>query len=451
MERYERTKQYKAVPPLESIHRARKILYRCGILTAEHHFKYSKPGVSSCRVYILEDGLDGTEYGTNGKGMDQAYSLASAYGEMMERLSNSILFPATYGFAGKRSGILRYAVAPDEKGLDRQSVLRFSKTAAPLLSLTESEYADAVEILCRNGKCVCIPFTGAKNGEKIYIPYLLYRLTHGSNGMCAGNTREEALIQGLSEIYERYACALAYRDSTGICLLDKESFRGTAVYERLRNLDGNGYSTEVLDMSMGRRLPVIGLRLTVDGTQARSVHLGADPNPVTALERCLTEVFQGNADDIKKRFHEEDCGSIPAEDTEAFRIYEAEFSNYITDGSGLLPYCLMRENFPVAESFAYSQGSSDPEDLAYMLDIANECGRQVFIRDASFLSFPAYGILVEGMSVPELSLSGRCNVTEKKLLTAEQKTRNAITQSDYHPVTSLLRRVEQEMAASRSV
>ena len=451
MERYERTKQYKAVPPLESIHRAREILYRCGILTAEHHFKYSKPGVSSCRVYILGDGLDGTEYGTNGKGMDQAYSLASAYGEMMERLSNSILFPATYGFAGKRSGALKYAVAPDEKELDRQNILRFSKTTAPLLSLTESEFADAVEFLCRNGKCVCIPFTGAKTGETVYIPYLLYRLTHGSNGMCAGNTREEALIQGLSEIFERYACILAYRDGKGICQLDKESFRGTAVYERLRNLDENGYSTEVLDMSMGRRLPVIGLRLTVDGTQARSVHLGADPNPVTALERCLTETFQGNSDDIKKRFHEEDCGAIPAKDTEAFRIYETEFSNYITDGSGLLPYCLMRENFPIAESYAHSTGNSDSEDLAYMLDVARGCGKQVFIRDVSFFSFPAYGILAEGMSVPDISLSGRRNVTEESLLTAEQKIRNAVTQSDYEPVISMLHGMEREMTAERSV
>ena len=442
MEQYERNRRYKAVPPFETIHRAREILYRCGILTTEHHFKYARPGVNSCRVYILEKGLPGTEYGTNGKGMDQLYSLASAYGEFMERLSNSILFPATYGFAGKRAGLLPYAVAPDERELEEREILRYAAVAAPLLSLTESEYAGAVRNL---GRCVCLPFTGAVKGDTVYIPYLLYRLTHSSNGMCAGNTREEALIQGLSEIYERYACILAYRNGGPLARLDRECFKGTAIYERLRGLDEAGYATEILNMSMGERLPVIGLRMTVGGSRMSSVHFGADPNPVTALERCLTENFQGNAKDIRKRFHTEDCGTMPPEGTDAYKAYESCFSSYLTDGSGLLPHCLTEEIPAVSEHYAHSSGKNDEEDLKYMLDIARNMGREVYIRDASFLSFPAYGILMEGMSGPYLGLSGRQDVTKDRLLAAETKIRNAGTWSDYAAVISLLDRVERQM------
>lgn len=52
---------------------------------------------------------------------------------------------------------------------------------------------------------VCsIPFTNARNGEVVYFPVNLLDNLYGSNGMSEGNTEYEALVQGLSEIIERY-------------------------------------------------------------------------------------------------------------------------------------------------------------------------------------------------------------------------------------------------------
>ena len=43
-----------------------------------------------------------------------------------------------------------------------------------------------------------------KNKDIEYIPDRLFSYLFDTNGMCAGNSKEEALIEGLSEILERY-------------------------------------------------------------------------------------------------------------------------------------------------------------------------------------------------------------------------------------------------------
>jgi ribosomal protein S12 methylthiotransferase accessory factor len=75
-------------------------------------------------------------------------------------------------------------------------------------------------------------------------------------------------------------------------------FEGTLVLNRLRAL-GLGYS--IRDCSLGKNFPVIGLTLTLpDGR--RTLRLGAAASPVTALERCLTEVYQGSPEAAARRF-----------------------------------------------------------------------------------------------------------------------------------------------------
>ena len=49
----------------------------------------------------------------------------------------------------------------------------------------------------------CVPFFHLNSKSEVYMPQSIYMPIYGSNGMCAGNTREEALVQGLSEIIER--------------------------------------------------------------------------------------------------------------------------------------------------------------------------------------------------------------------------------------------------------
>ena len=53
-------------------------------------------------------------------------------------------------------------------------------------------------------KLITWPFYSVQEDRVVWI-WRNYAWEQGSNGMCAGNTPAEALVQGLSEIFERYA------------------------------------------------------------------------------------------------------------------------------------------------------------------------------------------------------------------------------------------------------
>ena len=49
-----------------------------------------------------------------------------------------------------------------------------------------------------------LPFTRQSDNQTVYIPMNIIGNLYVSNGMSAGNTRNEARVQGLSEVFERY-------------------------------------------------------------------------------------------------------------------------------------------------------------------------------------------------------------------------------------------------------
>ena len=56
----------------------------------------------------------------------------------------------------------------------------------------------------QKGPHLSIPFYHVHDDESVYLPERVLRDAVGTNGMCAGNTATEAIIQGLCEIFERY-------------------------------------------------------------------------------------------------------------------------------------------------------------------------------------------------------------------------------------------------------
>lgn len=80
---------YKKCSPEETIHRIREILYKCGIYIME--LSDTQDGFYHSHLHFANKELLQFGIQTNGKGMTPAYSLASAYAEMMERLQNAML------------------------------------------------------------------------------------------------------------------------------------------------------------------------------------------------------------------------------------------------------------------------------------------------------------------------------------------------------------------------
>ena len=115
----------------------------------------------------------------------------------------------------------------------------------------------------------------------------------GSNGLCAGNSRKEALTQGICEIFERYVRKLIAQQKIDIREIEKKSLVDYETYKKLAVLDENGYYWQILDCSDDGNLPVVGLVVLSQEKGKYLLTLGADIDFNIALERCVTELLQG--------------------------------------------------------------------------------------------------------------------------------------------------------------
>ncbi|RYD06041.1 hypothetical protein N752_05810 [Desulforamulus aquiferis] len=149
-------------------------------------------------------------------------------------------------------------------------------------------------------------------------------------------------------------------------------------------------------MFLNMGLPVLGLLLVNPKTNRYTFHVGADPSPITALERCLTEIYQGRPQDVEARFH-----PMPVNFNEKSPdlSWRAAYYETTSSGFGQWPSCIFSETDTYSfTGFSNPISYSDANDLAYLVNKVKELGRDLFIRDVSFLDFPAFQIYIPGMS-----------------------------------------------------
>lgn len=242
------------------------------------------------------------------------------------------------------------------------------------------------------------PFFVNNNEERLLPMELLMDMT-GSNGMCAGNTKEEALVQGFCEIFERYVARELYYNEITPPDIPLSYFEGTPVYDELLYVKKNSnFEVVVKDCSLQNRFPVIGVLFIDQMNQRYNFKLGADFIPYVALERCLTEILQGG-------------NSIPTLPIKLFSIkgdlkdnqlnesIDYNFQKIIMNHSGYWPISLLSKKSTYEfVGFNNLLGQSDKDDLSYSIDLVKNLGYNIYIRDNSILDFPAYYIVIPGIS-----------------------------------------------------
>ncbi len=401
MEKFQRKKPYKAVSPDATISEVRRILDECDIFVSESGCSFEDPGVYSCHLRLSGPEVADAEFAVNGKGMSPEYALASAYGELMERMQNFLLF-GDYGESVYRLGLTKHMAAPDEVFLSAKEAIECGKDVLlPLMRLTQEQASGVLEY-AGDDTMPCVPFYNVLQGGTIFLPHKTLRMTTGSNGMAAGNTFREAMIQGMSELYERAAVREAYLENRPVPQLRPEAFEGTQIYDRLINLKSHGYNFQILDLSMGKGYPVVGLRLERGG--AAAFKAGADPCPETALERCLTEIFQGTAGEVNNSFKRDCCPPFPGQDERTRRSISAQALSFFADGSGRIADNLFHpsDKFTETGDFECTAAESDETDLEFLLDLTKRLGYSLYVRDWSFLGFPACQIIIPEISNYEI-------------------------------------------------
>ena len=120
------------------------------------------------------------------------------------------------------------------------------------------------------------------------------RIAADSNGCAAGNTLEEAILQGFLELVERDAYAIWWYNKLELPEIDLDGCEYSYVRDLRTELSGRGRSLWALDATSDLGIPVVVAvaHWTKDGREHIEVAAGAHFDPRVAILRATTELNQ---------------------------------------------------------------------------------------------------------------------------------------------------------------
>lgn len=333
---------------------------------------------------------------TNGKGATAKACLASALGEYFERLSCNYFFADFY--LGEKFASETFVHYPDEKwfkaegesmpeGLMDESLWNYYD---PDGALKPEGIFDTNSGAGERGICA-LPYERQRDKKIIFIPVNIIGNVYVSNGMSAGNTQNEARVQSLSEVFERYVKNKIIAE--GICLPEIPQdviARFPGIKKSMDELQAHGYHLRVADASLGGKYPVISVTLINPKDGAVFASFGAHPCFEVAFERTVTELLQG-------RSLQQLDGFLPP----SFDLEECadnhNLENHFVDSSGLISYDFFK-NKPDYAFADWNHNSTTEDEFEYCSRIIHDMGFDIYISDYNHLNVYACRIIVPGMS-----------------------------------------------------
>ena len=389
--------KHKDRAPQDTIFEIQRILNEAGLFTTVQWIENQYNGVSSNRVTLYP-----TELGTNGKGTDRLYASASGYAELMERIQNNILTFRTAWI--EQTGNAEYIMQPDERIMAIDEIIDQNdpftsmlwdklSLAAPLTKKMFLENIAETTEHRTDGKMLTLPYGDLTGNRVVWLPYYIVTTLYGSNGMAAGNTMEEAMVQGISELFERYVCGKLIRGECVPPEIPDEALKPFSVWKLIEQIRAEGkYAVRVLDCSLGKGFPVAGLVITDLERGTFCLKLGSHPEFAVSVERTLTEVFQGRENlDIVTGM----CSVSSEKDCVGYH----NIPNVGKIGMGVYPAKLFTSE-PDWEFVPWTQweGLDNQGFLKKMLEMIRNEGWPILARDVSHLGFPACHVMITGIS-----------------------------------------------------
>lgn len=134
------------------------------------------------------------------------------------------------------------------------------------------------------------------DNSPVLVPFSWFYAINEFNGPSAGNSYEEAVLQGISEVVERHVCALITRDGLVTPAIDPASITDPVARELLDKFHNKGIDLYLHDFSLDTGIPTIGALAwdptTFPQTSEIVYTAGTTPDANKALIRALTEVAQ---------------------------------------------------------------------------------------------------------------------------------------------------------------
>lgn len=335
--------KYKDKKPEETINNVKSFFLKKGYRTEEKIIKNPFPGVWWCRIVLYYNDIE--IQGANGKGTTQIFALASGYAELYERYCNflnstfysKINHKKLYEICYKKNG---YNLFPDEKLISINDAINTFPSITDYCNAINDNNNSLITYLTKENPkgILAFPFIGFNMSDQILLPFKLLMETTGSSGMAAGNTIEEALTQGLSELCEHYVGEKIYNETKPFAVLDINNIScSNYLKEFFKELDKKeNYKYTIFDFSYLYNMPVLGIYIIDTKKHLSYLNLGASPIFDIALERCCTEIYQGvtnilgdNMKNMMIPLRSVDVNSVLVENERCITLSDAYPDNFI--------------------------------------------------------------------------------------------------------------------------
>ncbi len=233
------------------------------------------------------------------------------------------------------------------------------------------------------------------NEKAVKVPINLIHFIHGSNGMAAGNTIEEAIIQASCEIFERWAQINTIKPEKSHPTINPQSIDSELIREMIEFYNKHGVRVVIKDLSFDGVLPVIGVlyineNLPSNLLEHQILIPGASFNTLEALSRCFTEGVQGRETLYKPR---------------------PQFNKQIQPGSrvsnyymlmrcGLSPKDISFVQKGEQQSFKNEQAPDLLSEIGRIRDLCEKFSTDCIILDHTHpvLQFPVVRVVIPGIS-----------------------------------------------------
>jgi ribosomal protein S12 methylthiotransferase accessory factor len=225
---------------------------------------------------------------TTGKGLTPLQAQASALMELAERYS-WLRFDYA-GYTGYRISTHRQLETEGLRTVERSYFTR---------NFVEVEDAAAIQEEVADLPLKWIAATTLPQEEAFYYPINWHNLLYSSNGLAAGNSLEEAVVQAACELIERENVYRFFVERQPGWEIDLDSLEHPAVRTAIDNARAADITLRVTEISSTFGIPTFiahGVSARDEGQLTHSgVGQGCHLDPIKALIRSLAEYFEGYA------------------------------------------------------------------------------------------------------------------------------------------------------------
>lgn len=357
----------------------KNILYLLGynkINVKWNFFKFSNC-FYSCRVYLRDYPL----IGTNGKGLSRELALASGLAEFMERLQSFNLIKPSF------CGTPLYINDLLTKKVDDSNIFTNNSNYLKLKKFLPQYYNE------------CITYKNMVTNDLLNIPYLYINSTCGTNGLCAGNTYHEAISQGICEIFERFCIKKYFSKPHTINTIDIESLRNYEIYKLITFLQEKEFQILIKDLSFNI-FPVVGVVL-FNKEENYIFAAGCDVDINIAIQRCLTEIFQGLT---TKNYH------LKFQNFSDNPYTSENFLKMVKNNTAKINKSILSGALVSVNSLPFSSVKTNKESFDLLINIIEKHNYSVYYKDYSILGFNTYHVYIpELSSINDFNLSRLCD------------------------------------------